>query len=659
MRIAVRFVRLGTFVAAVSLAAGAATTAADQPPLEVFAVSDLVRVFEDGYGNPDRKLVDMSVFGLRGETISAQFALAAREELKELTVSISPLKMTGRSAAIPVGNVEWNFVEGIRIEQNTPKLLKSDLIRPAPAWFPDCLSDKRTVSVPRGSLRAVYLTIKIPSDAEAGEYRADVTSSSGSARVSLPLLLTVYPLRLPDQRHVMATLWFNYSNRILKLHGIDPKDADGLLDLLRAYAKDMADHRQNVFRINFDTVENIRTAEGKLMYDWSLFDRWAQVFWETGRMDLLETGFLAHFGKAGWRGREVVLRDFPVKDESTGKVQQLPGKEFLPQFLPAFVAHLREKGWLNKTVLHISDEPSDHNVMPWREASDFIHRYAPELRRLDAIESPHFLDRLEIWVPKLDHLATWQSAYEEAQRKGYEIWYYTVGIFQKGSLPNKTVDVPLIEARVMHWLNYRFGLLGYLHWGYNQWSEDPYKDPGTHRGDGWHVYPKRGGVLDSLRWEQMRNGLQDYECLWLLQDKVTQIKAGLSSRVADLIQPSRRGVEIASQVVQAYNNFTRDPAVLYAARRQAIEEILDLDKSPRIILQTNPPEHSQVANDSAIDVHGWAEPGTILKVNGQAIPVDPDGLFLEQLPPSKEGTIVLEAENTKARKTIIRSVNSS
>jgi len=66
-----------------------------------------------------------------------------------------------------------------------------------------------------------------------------------------------------------------------------------------------------------------------------------------------------------------------------------------------------------------------------------------------------------------------------------------------------------------------------------------------------------------------------------------------------------------------------------------------------------------VANDSAIDVHGWAEPGTILKVNGQAIPVDPDGLFLEQLPPSKEGTIVLEAENTKARKTIIRSVNSS
>jgi hypothetical protein len=371
-------------------------------------------------------------------------------------------------------------------------------------------------------------------------------------------------------------------------------------------------------------------------------------------MDLLETGFLARFGKDGWEGREVVLGDFPVKDELTGEVQQFPGKEFLPQFLPAFVAHLREKGWLNKTVLHISDEPSDHNVMSWREASDFIHRYAPELRRLDAIESPHFLDRLEIWVPKLDHLATWQSAYEEAQRQGYEVWFYTVGIFQAGSFPNKTVDVPLIESRVMPWLNYRFGLSGYLHWGYNEWSEDPYKAPGIHRGDGWHVYPKRGGVLDSLRWEQMRNGLQDYECLWLLQDKITQIKAGLSRRVAELIQPSRRGVEIASQVVQAYSNFTRDPAVLYAARRQAIEETLDLDKSPRIILQTNPPEHSPVANDSAIDVHGWAEPGTILKVNGQTIPVDPDGLFLEGLPPSKEGTIVLEAENNKARKTIIR-----
>jgi hypothetical protein len=66
--------------------------------------------------------------------------------------------------------------------------------------------------------------------------------------------------------------------------------------------------------------------------------------------------------------------------------------------------------------------------MAWRKASDFVHRCAPELRRLDAIETPHCLDRQEIWVPKLDHLATWRGAYEEAQRQGNELWFYTVGV---------------------------------------------------------------------------------------------------------------------------------------------------------------------------------------------------------------------------------------
>ena len=34
----------------------------------------------------------------------------------------------------------------------------------------------------------------------------------------------------------------------------------------------------------------------------------------------------------------------------------------------------------------------------------------------------------------------------------------------------------------------------------------------------------------------------------------------------------RRGVEIASQVVRTYEDYTKDPAVLYAARQQAIEQ---------------------------------------------------------------------------------------
>ena len=111
---------------------------------------------------------------------------------------------------------------------------------------------------------------------------------------------------------------------------------------------------------------------------------------------------------------------------------------------------------------------------------------------MDAIETTHCLDRLEVWVPKLDHLSTWQNAYEDAQRRGNELWLYTVGIFQQGSLPNKTVDVALIESRILHWLNYRYGLNGYLHWGWNVWTDDPLAPPASTAATAGTCIPSRG-----------------------------------------------------------------------------------------------------------------------------------------------------------------------
>jgi hypothetical protein len=305
-------------------------------------------------------------------------------------------------------------------------------------------------------------------------------------------------------------------------------------------------------------------------------------------------------------------------------------------------------------VFHISDEPSDHNILAWRNASEFVHRFAPELRRIDAIETPHCLGALEIWVPKLDHLATWHETYEHAQRQGNELWFYTVGIYQGGSLLNKTVDVPLIETRLMPWLNYRYNLHGYLHWGFNDWTDDPINAPGEHRGDGWQVYPNQNGLRNSVRWEQMRNGLQDYECLWALEDKIAQVKASLPPRAAALIDPRQRGLEICSQVVADYYHPARDPEVLYQARRQVIEETLALDQSPRILLQSSPLEHAAVAKGCVIDIHGWTEPGTVLRANGEPVPVAEDGLFLAQLLPSVGGKILLEVHGMNGNKRLVR-----
>jgi len=636
---------------AACIAACGALCLGQEPAFECFAVTDLARVFEDGYECPP-PLGRIELFGIRDEYLSAQCVVKARRQLTDLTVSVDPLKRTGGDGVLPPDSVTWNFVGSISIAENSPNHRKSEVIRPAPARFPDYLSDAKQMTVEAGRYQAIYLTIHIPRDAREGEYQGAVTFRTKEGDRALPLVLTVYPLTLPDARHLMVTEWYS-TNRFKQLYGIDSSDSDAFYKMLGVYARNMADHRQNVFRVSLDLIRATKTKDGKLTFDFSRFDKWADVFWSTRRMDLLETGFVARFGEGDWSSRQIVLRDFRVQDEATKASATMPGKEYLPQFLPALEQHLRERGWLDKTVFHIADEPSDHNIMDWREASDFVHRYGPHLRRIDAIETPHCLDRLEIWVPKIDHYATWQQAYTDAQRLGNEMWIYTVGIFQAGVYPNKTVDVPLIQSRTLHWYNYRFNLKGYLHWGFDSWTDDPFEAPGQHRGDGWHVYPAKDGLLNSLRWEQMRNGIQDYEYLWLLEDKIRQMKGNMSQRTSSLIDPQRRSIEIATSVVRTTAEFSNDPNVLNTAKRQIIRELLDLDQSLRVIVQTNPVEYSRVASGAAIDVHGWAEPGARIAINGRDTPVAEDGLFMESVAPSKQ-MIVIEARNEKASKRISR-----
>ena len=620
---------------------------------EFFAASDLVRIFEDGYNCPvPEKAIE--IFGIRNENVSAQCVVIAKTDLQQVTASVSPLKCVECSALLPLSAIEWNFVGSVPIEENTPKYRKTDLIRSAPARFPDYLAEEKEITLEKGKYQAVFLTIRIPRDAEPGHYKGTITIKTDKGEQSLPLQLTIYPLILPDERHLMVTEWYS-TGRFQQFHGVDSSRPEQFYKMLKVYAENMADHRQNVFRVSLELIESSQDSDGKLKFDFSRFDEWADVFWQTGKMDLLETGFVARFGEGGWSSREILLRDFSVRNETTNKTAIVEGKEYLRQFLPAFENHLRDKGWLEKTIFHIADEPSNHNVMDWRQASEYVHRHAPALRRIDAIETTHCFDRLEIWVPKLDYLSTWYDVYKKAQSQGNELWFYTVGIFQKGSLPNKTVDVPLIESRILHWLNYRFGLKGYLHWGFNAWTDDPFTAVGEHRGDGWHVYPKKNGLIDSLRWEQMRNGIQDYEYFRMLENKINKIRETLSERLSKMIEPSRRGVEIASQVVGTMSEYSKDPNVLYNAKRQVIEELLDLDKSPRLIVQTNPLEHTTIANDCAIDVFGWTEPGTKIVLNDRESPVSSDGLFMENIALSRDNTIVVKAKNEKGQKSIVRS----
>jgi hypothetical protein len=622
--------------------------------VELFAVSDLSRVFEDGYNLPLMHDT-LKLFGIRGEIVSGQFALTAKKDLKDVTVEVGELKDRDGGAALSTGAVGWNFVGSIPLSANAPNQPGHVTVRSAPARFPDYIMPDKQINLDKGMFRSVWLTISIPYNAVAGGYSGNVTVKSSKGEASLPVYLRVYPLSLPEARHLKVTEWYNTRN-FEKLHGVEGTYSEDWFNMLRTYAENMAAHRQNVFQVSMNSIEISLSSAGELAFDFTRFDQIAQVFWDTEQMDYLETGFLAKFGEGAWFSTEIVLKDFRVKSEATGEEITVPGKDIVPVLLPAFERHLRRKGWLDKTLFHIHDEPTLRNVMAWRELSAYLHRYAPELTRIDAIETTNLFDDIEIAVPKLDYLGAWYDIYNKAAREGTEIWFYTVGIYQANSYPNKTIDMPVMDNRILHWLNYKYDLSGFLHWGWNQWTENPYADVGMHIGDGWHVYPVKEGVLNSLRWEQMRNGLQDYEYFWMLENRIAALKdsLGLSFKWID---PKQRPKEIAGQVVMDLLNHTHDPEVLYQAKKEVIEELLVFNTSPMIYVQTNPAVNSTVVKGQSylVELLGWTEPGTKIVANDEEIPVDEQGLFLWNFSLSEDNnSIIIKASNEHGSKELLR-----
>ena len=216
--------------------------------------------------------------------------------------------------------------------------------------------------------------------------------------------------------------------------------------------------------------------------------------------------------------------------------------------------------------------------------------------------------------------------------------------------------MPLIDNRILHWLNYRYDLTGFLHWGWNQWTDNPFEEVGMHIGDGWHVYPSEKGVMNSLRWEQMRNGIQDYEYFWLLENRIRNLRDSLGSRF-QWIDPKQRGKEIAGIVVKDLLNHSDDASVLYKARQEIVNELLEFDTSPKLYIQTNPAENTSFVKERSylMEIFGWTEQGTKILINGEEVLPDTHGQFLWNLKLSREeNKVTIQATKGEVEKTVIR-----
>ncbi len=493
--------------------------------IAVWSVDPLVKVFRDATpGRGARAVADVA----RGEHASLQVVVRSDGAITGLRAEVTPFTEKGGSESLTA--IAPRFVGYVSVDRpihNPPK----DQLRMPPADFPDPLMEVEQVDVAAGQAQPVWVTVKVPLDAKPGAYRGELRLTGAidgkSIEAKQALAIRVYPATV-DKTRLWVTDWFgvNSSHLDLKLEG----NEEEYYTLLGRFARNMAEHRHNVALISpLSLAIFSAAADGKLQVDWSKFDRFVTVCQEAGLVGMIEGGHIG--GRMGGWTSQFGVTVVSIEDGKVASKRMDPASPeadaFYAWYFPALIAHLKEKGWLDHYVQHLADEPVPGNIESWRAIAQLARKYAPELRTIDANHSKELVGAMDIWVPQLNYLKDDFEHYQERQKAGDEVWFYTC-VFPQGNYANRFIEQPLIKTRLLHWINFKYGITGYLHWGYNHWlSSDPMTNttpahtgpPYLPAGDAWIVYPGKIGPWDSIRWEAMRDGIVDHELLSMLAEK--------------------------------------------------------------------------------------------------------------------------------------------
>ena len=278
----------------------------------------------------------------------------------------------------------------------------------------------------------------------------------------------------------------------------------------------------------------------------------------------------------------------------------------LSQYLRQVEEHLAAKGWLGREYIYWFDEPDPKDYPFVREGMLNIRKNAPRLTRFitEHRPGPEIMDVSEIGCTIFDRVDP--KAVAELRPKGREFWSYLC-TGPKSPWVTLFIDHPAVNMRVWLWMTYRWGLEGILVWRADYWNsptlfpagvlQNPWQDPMSYtvgygvpfgqvnhwgNGDGRFLYPPNRdpgndktkylcGPVDSIRWEILREGIEDYEYFVMLERAIKEAKekAKLKAAAAD----AAKLLDFPPTLFTTGKDYTKDPLDLLRHRAKVAEAI--------------------------------------------------------------------------------------
>lgn len=417
-----------------------------------------------------------------------------------------------------------------------------------------------------GENQPFWITVRVPPGAAAGDYTAKLSVAVGGATTEVPVSLHVYDFELPKEIGFDG----NWNSSFQALGGSES------LEKVRTLKDFFYEHRLVPSSVAWPAGLNYN---GGIEYDCA-----SGTFLEVNNpYDFSQLG-PEYIDGAGWNG--VGFPSFQIMqfvNNSTPRPQTFCGVDRGPdhygtaqynaewqKLLAAIDAYVVARGWQNKGYYYVQNEPQgqeDYDIAAF--LAKLAKEAAPNLRIVVSEEpKPEIAEHASIgsgyydmWWADLSHFDPEYAAIRQAA--GETVWWY----FLYGDLPPHfnpiTIDHPGIESRIAHWAAWKYRIRGFAYYSVTGWGSNPYQDPkpqGTNQnGDGFLLYPPENGeIVSSIRWELLREGVEDFEYL---------LRAAGGSMPKTPSEMAGCDVSVAS-AVSSTTSYTRDSAALAHLRNQ-------------------------------------------------------------------------------------------
>lgn len=393
--------------------------------------------------------------------------------------------------------------------------------------------------------RALWVSVQLPKDLEAKQYPVTLDFyRKGKKRGSARFCITVCPEELP-QTDFLYTNWF-HCDCIADVHGV-PVFSEAHWVLMEKYMRLATAHGMNMIltpvvtppldtavgaeRPTVQLVDVEKTGEG-YAFDFTLLRRFVEMAKRCGITHFEISHLFTQWGAActpkvvarvGNRRKKIFGWHVPSDDSAYAAFLQA----LVPQLIAFFEGEGIERGNL---YFHVSDEPSEVHLPRYRAVSAVLRPLIEGCHHIDALSELDFYKEGLVSTPVV---ATNRIAPYLAERVE-ELWCYHC-CSQCHKVSNRFFAMPSWRTRAIGVQMYKYGIKGFLHWGYNfyysQYSKrlvDPFRETDAGEafpsGDAFIVYPHGDGVIPSLRLKVLAKALEDMRLLTLWAQKVGKEK---------------------------------------------------------------------------------------------------------------------------------------